>query len=301
MKLKNLLVLSVLVLIACTPTERNSSGNSSGSSSLEPIASCPEELRFTVTDVEGEERLQAEFGSFQTALEDVLGVPVTLVPLDRSYVSAAPALMFDLVDLAFAGPSEYVLMNSKAKAIPLVGITRSEYHTVILANAESDIDSLDKLEGKTLGIRKAGSTASHLGALEMLAEAGLKPADHFKVEIVGSDRGLRDLKEGKLDAWAEGNPNYVRALEKYNLSESDFTLVRQGKPLPNDLLVANPILETECIEAMRSRIVENERNLMDAILAAPANKKFAESQIVPAKDEDYDMIREGYKAIGQEF
>jgi hypothetical protein len=40
--------------------------------------------------------------------------------------------------------------------------------------------------------------------------------------------------------------------------------------------------------------------LIDAIVVSPANQKYSKSEIVAAQDEDYDLIREGYRAIGQE-
>jgi phosphonate transport system substrate-binding protein len=294
MKLKNLLFLPLLLLMACGSQEIGSSSNS-----REAIAACPPRLTLAVTDIIGEERLKNEFGPFQTALGEILGIPIDLFPMNDR-VTAVPALLFERIDLALAGPSEYVLLKAHAEAIPLVGITRSGYYTVIVSNANSGIKTLPQLKGKTLGIREEGSTASHLGALKILADIGLKPNKDFNVKIIGSDRGLEVLKDGQLDAWSDGNPHYQRALEKYNLQASDFTLISQGKPLPNDLIVANPSLNDQCITALRARIVENGSMLIDAIVVSPANQKYSKSEIVAAQDEDYDLIREGYRAIGQE-
>ncbi|HBQ97925.1 MAG: PhnD/SsuA/transferrin family substrate-binding protein [Roseofilum sp. Belize BBD 4] len=294
MKLQRLLVLPLLFLISCGSQEIESTN-----SNREAIAACPERLTLAVTDIFGEEELKKDFGEFQTILGEALGISIDLFPMNDR-VTAVPALLFERIDLALAGPSEYVLLKANADAIPLVGITRPGYYTVIVANANSGIENLQQLKGKTIGIREEGSTASHLGALKILADMGLKPNQDFNVEIIGSDRGLVVLKEGKLDVWSDGNHHYQRALEKYNLQASEFTRISQGKPLPNDLIVANPSLNAECIAQLQARIVENERKLIDAIGVSPANKKYAQSQIVPAKDEDYDLIREGYKAIGEE-
>ncbi len=208
--------------------------------------------------------------------------------------------MFDRIDVALAGPSEYVLMNAKADAVPLVGITRPGYYTVILGVAGTEMTSVDDLKGKTIGIREEGSTAGHLGVLRLLKDAGLELNTDFQTKIIGDDSGLLELKEGRIDAWADASTRYQRILEEQNLSESDFAIIATGEQLPNDILVANPSLADDCLEEMRSRIVENEQQLMEAILVSPANKKYSESELVPAKDEDYDLIREGYKAIGQE-
>ncbi len=293
MKLNRLLVLPLLALLACTPT------GPSSAPPVQPIESCPETLRFAVTDIPGAERLEKEFGPFKTALGDVLGISVELFPVS-SHVAATPALMFDRVDLALAGPSEYVLMNAKAKAIPLVGITRPGYYTVILVAAGSNIKRLEALKGKSIGIREEGSTAGHLGALQLFEQIGFNRQKDFDMVIIGDDSGLLSLKEGKLDAWADASTRYLRVLEENQLSESDFSVIAQGEQLPNDLVVANPSLDAQCLDMVRSRIVDNEVKLMQAILASPANNKYRDSKMVPAQDKDYDMIREGYKAIGEE-
>ncbi|MGK7924910.1 MAG: PhnD/SsuA/transferrin family substrate-binding protein, partial [Spirulina sp.] len=196
MNIKNLLLLPLLLVMACSSTGRESS-----STPVEAIPSCPEQLRFAVTDIPGEERLKDEFGAFQTALGEVLGIPIKLFPVS-THVAAAPALMFDRIDLALAGPSEYVLMNAKANASPLVGITRPGYHTVILGVADTDMKRVEDLKGKTIGIREEGSTAGHLGVLRLLKDAGFELNQDFNTKIIGDDSGLLELKEGRLDAWA---------------------------------------------------------------------------------------------------
>ncbi len=69
MKLRYLFSLPLLFAVACNAPAETSS---SGATANEPIASCPAQLRFAVTDIPGEERLQEEFGAFQTALGEVL-------------------------------------------------------------------------------------------------------------------------------------------------------------------------------------------------------------------------------------
>lgn len=294
MKLQRLLVLPLLFLISCGSQEIESTN-----SNREAIAACPERLTLAVTDIFGEEELKKDFGEFQTVLGEALGISIDLFPMNDR-VTAVPALLFDRIDLALAGPSEYVLLKANADAIPLVGITRPGYYTVIISRANSGIKDLQQLQGKTLGIQKKGATASHLGSLKILAGIGFKPNRDFNIEIIDSDRGLVVLHEGQLDAWSVSNNLYQYTLEKYNLQASDFTIVSQGNPLPNDLIVANPSLNAGCIEELQARILGNERKLIDAIVVSPANQKYAQSTMVPAKDEDYDLIREGYKTIGEE-
>lgn len=286
--------IALMLLTACTsssiPSKQDEPENSA-------IAACPTTLNFAVTDIPGEERLKEEFSTFQKTLSELLGLNIQLFPVSN-HVAATPALMFNQVDLALAGPSEYVLMNAQADAIPVVGITRPGYHTVLLVKAGSNIKSIADMKGKTLGIREEGSTAGHLGVLRILTEAGLDPKTDVELVVIGDDSGLIELLDDKLDIWADASTRYQRVLRENQLQESAFEIPVQGQQLPNDIIVANPSLTPNCIEAIQVRIVENERTIMNAILAAPANKKYTASEMVMARDEDYEIIREGYQIIG---
>ncbi|MEM8639372.1 MAG: PhnD/SsuA/transferrin family substrate-binding protein [Cyanobacteria bacterium P01_G01_bin.54] len=292
---------ALLLLTACSnvsnpaPSESTSAGAEGGGA----IAACPDTLSFAVTDIPGEERLKDEFGPFQDQLSELLGRAIELFPVSN-HVAATPALMFDQVDLALAGPSEYVLMNAQADAVPVVGITRPGYYTVLLVKAGSDITSIDEMKGKILGIREEGSTAGHLGVLRILTEAGIDPKADVELKVIGDDSGLTELLDGKIDIWADASTRYQRVLGEEGLDEAEFAIPVQGEQLPNDIIVANPSLDPDCLVAVQTRVVENEQIIMEAILASPANQKYAESEMVAAKDEDYEIIREGYKIIGEE-
>ena len=83
------------------------------------------------------------------------------------------------------------------------------------------------------------------------------------------------------------------------MSEDAFPQLLLGPLLPSDVFVANSQLLAKTVAKIRTRMVENGDKLIEALLVAPANEKYQGSQLVPANDEDYNMIRDVYKAIGQ--
>jgi phosphonate transport system substrate-binding protein len=258
----------------------------------------PPKLSFTVTDVFGLEQLEENYGEFRLALAEVLGIEVVFFPVNN-FIEAAPAFLANKLDFALAGPSEYIILRSRAQGVPVIALTRPHYYTIVSVRANSGITSLKQLKGKTIGMRSQGSTSSHLGMSQLLSDVGLEPQVDFKPVIVG-DRGLEMLMEEKIDAWAEGSTRWRRFVAKEGLSERELAVIAQGKPLPNDIFVANANLGPQWIEKMRSLMLKNEQKLMRAILKAPANDKYQKSKLVPAHDRDYDVIRKFYKTIGQE-
>ncbi|MFN6516309.1 MAG: phosphate/phosphite/phosphonate ABC transporter substrate-binding protein [Nostoc sp. CreGUA01] len=292
MKRRNLLWYSLLFTAGCTIGI-----NSSNNNSEELPVTTPKNLKLAVTDVSGIEDLQRDFGVFRTTLEEVLGVKIEFFPVENT-TAAAPALLSREVDIVFAGPSEYLILNARAKAIPIIAIERSNYHSIIVVRADSKIKLLPQLKGKTIAMRKIGSTSGHIAPTKLLIDAGLNPETDFKTVIL-DDRGVQALKKGEVDAWATASDRYKNILESEGLSEKDFTVIFTSPLLPNDVFVASNQLPSSFIEEMRSRMIQHQDRLIQSLVTAKANQKYKGSKLIAANDADYNMIREVYQKIGQ--
>ena len=292
MKRRKILWYGLLFLAGC------SAGQNSFNNNIKPPASAPEKLRFAVTDVHNLEELNRDFGPFKKALEEVLQTEVEFFTV-VNFTEAVPALLSNRIDLIMAGPSEYVLLEARANTVPLVGLTRPNYHSVFAVRAEDKIESPAQLKGKTIGMWKVGSTAGHLGTTKILIDAGLEPKSDYKTIMLGR-KCLSALKKGEVAACGLSSFSYQDLLEIEGFSSEEFPLIAKGSPLPNDVFVANSLLATDFIEYMRSRILDNEDKLLKSLLQPEANDRFKGVTLVVAKDEDYEMIREVYRELGQE-
>jgi phosphonate transport system substrate-binding protein len=145
-----------------------------GCSSQSSDTGQPDTVRLAVTDLQGLEELQREFGTFKEEFEKQSGLTVDFFAVnDRT--AAAAALQADRVDVVFTGPAEYVVIHEKTGAEPIVAIERDGYHSTIYTGADSDITSLEELRGKKVAMSDVGSTSGHLGPSQMLVDAGLTP------------------------------------------------------------------------------------------------------------------------------
>lgn len=260
----------------------------------------PDKLRFAVTDVLGLEELEKNYGQFKNSLQEILETNIEFYPVGN-YTAATPALLQNQVDLVLAGPSEYVIINSRTKSVPIISLTRLRYRSVIAVRADSGIKSLDQLQGKTIAVTNLASTASHLGSMQLLIEAGLDPQSDLKVVVLDDKthgkKALEALDKGEVDAWGVVIYRYERYLQERGLSEQDFPVIAKGELLPNDVFIANRKLSTELVNSMRQKMLTHQDKLMAGIVAAES--KFKGGSLIPAQDSDYDMIRQVYKAIGQ--
>ncbi|MEG4581890.1 PhnD/SsuA/transferrin family substrate-binding protein [Microcoleus sp. MON1_C5] len=257
----------------------------------------PETLEFAVTDIQGAEDLQQNYQAFRTVIGEVLEKKIEFFPVDN-YIEAAVALQSGQLKLALTGPSEYVIMRARTNAVPIIAITRPNYHSLILVPANSEIKSLAQLKGKTIGMWEVGATGGHLGPIKILMDAGLNPQSDFQISMLGK-KGLQAIKKQQVDALGIGLNRYKDLLKIDGLSTNDFRIIATGLPLPSDLFVASSNLPNTLVEKIRTRLVENQDKIIEAILVGKANDKYQGAKLVPANDSDYNMIREAYKAIGQ--
>ncbi|UKO95802.1 phosphate/phosphite/phosphonate ABC transporter substrate-binding protein [Nostoc sp. UHCC 0870] len=294
MKRRNLIKYSLLFIAGCTA----SNNSNTNINNQEAYSKFPKSLKFAVTDVTGIDDLKRDFGAFSTVLAEVLGINIELFPVENP-TAAAPALLSGNLDLVFAGPSEYLILNSRAKAIPIISVKRKNYHSIFIVRADSNIKTLAQLKGKTIAMRKVGSTSGHIAPTSLLIDAGLDPKTDFKTVML-DNKGGKALKTGEVDAWSMSSDRYQSVLDSEGLSNKDFKIIFQGTELPSDVFVVSNQLASSFIETLRSQILKNQDKLIQSMVTANANRKYVGSQMFLANDADYNMIREVYKKIGQD-
>ncbi|WP_017304066.1 PhnD/SsuA/transferrin family substrate-binding protein [Spirulina subsalsa] len=285
MKRRNFLGYALLFLAGCSASQPLS--NALGSR---------EKLRFTVTDLSSVEELEQYYGEFRTALAGILNLPIEWYAVPN-FMAAAVALQNDQVDFVLAGPSEYVTIHARTNAIPLVGVTRPNYYSLLSVRAGSEIERVEDLKDKTIAMWSIGSTSGHLGPTKLLIDGGLDPKTDVKIEMLRGE-GLDALKEGRVDAWGGTFLRYQNHLQQRGWSEEDFRVLVRGALLPNDLFMLSSRFSEAEVQELRSQILAHQDSLL-ASLAEADDDKYVGAEFVEAKDEDYNMVREVYQAIGQ--
>lgn len=265
-----------------------SSANSETSSEDTPI-------RFAVTDLQGMEELQREYGAFAATFEELSGRPLEFFAVtDRT--AAAAALGNDEIDIVFTGPAEYVVLNERTNSEPVISIKRPGYRSCIYTSADSGVESLDDLRGEKVAMSDVGSTSGHLGPSQIFVDNGINPLEELEVLTVG-DTVHQALLRGDVAAVGVGCHDY----EEYMATEDDpsqFPVIEEGPELPPDLLMANPELDQATVGLVKDTFTENWDVLLTAMLDGKDNAKYDGANLVETTDEDYDVVRSMYRAIG---
>ena len=255
-----------------------------------------QDVVLAVTDVEGLEQLQQEFGAVEAALKDSTGLGVELFPVG-SRTAAVEAMNSGAVNFVLTGPAEYVVMKELADPRIVVAWQRPDYYGQIVVLADGEVGRAADLEGRTVTFGSVGSTSQQLGPAQALADLGLAYGEDYDARILGRNTAVEALIRGDIDAIGMNRSHLERARAAY--PEVAFKVVARGPDLPNDILVAAADVDEAVFEAVRTAFLEDGEAMMAAVLKGEDNGKYEGGFFLGTVDDaDYDYVREMYRTIG---
>ena len=266
---------------------------------LSSSAMAGEKVRLAVTDLEGMEELQREFGAFSEKLSSLTGYDFEFFPVNNR-TAAVEALKAKRVDFVITGPAEYVIFQKRLKAAPVVGFSRPDYFASIIVLSTGGINSVKDLKGKKVAMGDVGSTSKHLAPMQIVKDNGLDPLKDIKTTHVDYKVGWEALKRGDVQALGTTTDKFMkmRSNEK-ELAPGSFKVIARGPDLPNDVLLAGPHLDNAMVEKIRSAFRDHSDELISAILVGEDNQKYKGMVFLPeVKDADYNYVRSMYATIG---
>ena len=255
------------------------------------FSAAAETWKLAVTDVEGMERLQLEWGPFKEALETATGETFEFFAVN-SRTAAAEALRGETVDFVVSGPAEYVVINKLTDATPLIGLGRPDYHCAIIVRADSGINTMQDLKGKKVAFGDIGSTSNMLCPMQVLADHGVDPIND--VEKIHTSRNIAHeaLKAGDVDALGSNANSWlgVRGKET-DLPYGFFKMIGRSGDLPNDMIMVGAHVPEAAAMKVRDAILENKDQIIAGILAHEENDKYTGMDLVAIEDSAYDYVR----------
>ncbi|MGV6871907.1 phosphate/phosphite/phosphonate ABC transporter substrate-binding protein [Pseudochelatococcus sp. B33] len=266
-------------------------------------ASAAETYRFAVTDIEGLEELQREYTAFRDTLAETTGLQFEFFPVSNRTV-AGEALRAEQVEFVLTGPSEYTIYRSRTKVVPVVAFSRPDYFSVVAVRQDSGIRTIADLKGKTIALNDIGSTSGHIGPSLVLAAGGLDPSKDTTGQHLSSEVGYTALKRGDVAALGVSSSNYVRLRDRDpEVNSGTFRVIGRSPDLPNDVLIAGAHVDPAIVEKLKEtfRNPETAAKLIKALSATEDGAdRYKLSAFLPdVQDSDYEMMRQGYIAIGQ--
>ncbi|MBD8878243.1 phosphate/phosphite/phosphonate ABC transporter substrate-binding protein [Roseibium polysiphoniae] len=265
---------------------------------LSVTTSFADNFKLAVTDVEGLERLQLEWGPFKGALETATGHTFEFFPV-TSRTAAAEALRAKRVDFVVTGPAEYIVINKLTEATPLIGLGRPDYFCAIVVRADSGIVRPAELEGQKVAFGDIGSTSNMLCPMQLMADYGIDPAKD--VDRLHTSRNIAHeaLKKGDVAAIGTNHNSWISVRNKDDsVPNGFFRIIARSGDLPNDMLMAAAHVDPETAQAVRQAILDNKESIISGILAHEENDKYSGMDLVAIEDGAYDIVRSMYTTAG---
>jgi len=252
-----------------------------------------------VTDVEGLERLQAEWGPFKTALEAATDETFDFFPVS-SRTAAAEALRGETVDFVITGPAEYIVINTLTKATPMIGFGRPDYRCAIIVRADAGIDTMADLKGQKVAFGDVGSTSNMLCPMQLMADYGVSPVNDIEAVHTARNIAHEALKAGDVAAIGINEGSWISSARDKDTSVpyGFFKVLARSGDLPNDMLLAGSHVPAEVQAMVRDKIIGNKTGIITAITTHEENGKYVGMDLVTIEDANYDVVRSMYTTAG---
>lgn len=255
-----------------------------------------EKIRFAVTDVDGLESLQREFGPFKEAFEKASGLKVDFFAVSGR-TAAVEAMAADQVDFVLTGPAEYVVFNARLKAQPVVVWERPNYRASIVVPESSPIKTLADLKGKKVSFGEIGSTSQHLAPATILADGGLSYGKDYEAVFLKLNVAAEALLRNDIAAIGMNQTHLERVRKAF--PNQKFRTLGDGANLPNDLIVVSSKVKPEVVAKFRSAFRDHGETLLAAVTTTKENAKFVGGKFLwDVQDKDYDLVRRMFVNVG---
>ncbi|WP_354682580.1 putative selenate ABC transporter substrate-binding protein [Cupriavidus necator] len=167
------------------------------------LASAQAVLKVSAIPDEAPTELQRKFAPLGKYLEKETGMKVEFIPV-TDYAAVVESLATGKIDLAWLGGFTYVQskIRTKGATIPIVQRQEDAAFTSKFITANSAIQSLADLRGRTFAFGSPSSTSGHLMPRHFLLQAGIDPDKDFKtVAYSGAhDATVAFVQAGRADA-----------------------------------------------------------------------------------------------------
>jgi phosphonate transport system substrate-binding protein len=216
-----------------------------------------------------------------------MGGDVNLV-IPTNYNATVEALGNGSLDFAYLGGLTYVKARKQYGVIPLVQRTSDlEFHSLFITQANSSIQALSDLKGKTFAFGDVNSTSGHLMPYLELKQAGINVDQDLKFRYSGSHPATaKAVESGAVDAGALDETVYRSMIAEGKLDKTKVRVFYTSKPFVDYVWVARKDVSKDQREKFILAFTRLQEGRDDAILQILRGKSF-----VRATDDEYGVLR----------
>lgn len=286
------LVISLGILLAGCQTEAGTKVNEKGEIKV---------LKMGLIPADDADEMLRGYKPVKEYLTEKLGIPVE-IQVTSDYAAAIEAMRSKHIDMAWFGPFSYIIAANVAGAEAIVnGVKASTgsatYKSVIIVNANSGIETLEDLKGKTFAFVDPASTSGNLIPMKMLIENGIDPDKDFSVSYyAGTHNAVQyAIANGKVDAGASGDNVHQRMVEAGEIDPDVNIIIYESEPIPGSPIVVRGDLPAELKQKIQQALIDMDQQIIHAVDGWGGIASYQK-----VSDSDYDVIRETAKILGMD-
>jgi phosphonate transport system substrate-binding protein len=249
-------LLIIGALAACGGDDEDSG---SGAANAANGASCPDGgLTFGVEPFEDPAKLTPAFETVAASLEKTLDCDIE-VQVTEDYSAEVLAMENGKLDMAVFGPLGYVFAYNRAKADAVASFADSAgklstYKAGIWVPADSPVQDVAGLAGKSLALSDETSTSGGALPRKALLDAGLEDSEVQIDYTGGHPQAMLALTNGKVDAAEVNTQQIATATREGAWDGSKFRQIWESESIPNDPITLradmDPALKKEITDAL---------------------------------------------------
>ncbi|MEM6490578.1 MAG: phosphate/phosphite/phosphonate ABC transporter substrate-binding protein [Pseudomonadota bacterium] len=237
-------------------------------------------------------------------LEKALSKDIELI-VTTDYSSMIEAMRFGRIDVAYFGPASYTIAKDKMVggeldiapfATRLKGGSTT-YQSVIIANAEVDVSSIEDMKGKGFEVAfgDQASTSSHFAPKYTMMLKGVKEGVDYNQNFLGAhDAVAVNVQRGNAHVGGLSRPIFERLVETGKIDPAKVKVLGYSDDIPQYPWVMRTDLASALQSAIRGAFVDLQKGTPDgdAVL-----KPFKADGFAEIADADYDIIRDIRKNV----
>jgi phosphonate transport system substrate-binding protein len=246
----------------------------------------PDVLRVAILPDENASELIKQNQKLREYLEDRLDKKIELV-VTTDYSSMIEAMRFNRLELAYFGALSYVMAKERSEIEAFAAQMKKGsimYHGVIIANNDSNINTILDIRGKHMSYGDPASTSSHLiPRAHLLTYAKLDIDDYIPHYLGSHDAVALNVQNGNSDAGGLSKKIFEHLVEREMISLDKVKVIAVSDPFPNYPWTMQSSLSPELKEKIKTAFYE----LNDPEITKPLKA----DGFLPVTDADYDVVR----------
>lgn len=264
-----------------------------------PIAFAQSSLKVSAIPDEAPTELQRKFKPLGAYLEKEIGMKVDFTPV-TDYPAVVEGLATRKIDMAWLGGFTFVQakIRTKGEAMPIVQRAEDEnFISYFIVPADSKVNALAELKGKTFAFGSASSTSGHLMPRHFLLKDGINPDKDFKsVAFSGAhDATVAFVASGKAEGGVLNSSVLDKLIETKNPNAAKVKILAKTPPYYDYNWTVRPGMDATLIKKLTGAFVKLDptnaahKQIMDLQRA---------SKFIPTQASNYDGIENAARSAG---